>query len=207
MVITDCSMPGMDGLALTRLIRESPGGSVAILGLTANAWPEERARCLAGGMNECLFKPLQLAQLKILLNEVVKRLPGHGGEKNLLRQQVDYQKLEELSNYDDDLLRELLTLTLHSNRDDQRLARDLLELQDWPELAKCIHRISGAAQICGAQGVVAACRELEAACLLPEPPGSVILPLWSEANDALNEFNQALEGWLFDHGAAGSMIG
>lgn len=207
MVITDCSMPGMDGLALTRLIRESPGGSVAILGLTANAWPEERARCLAGGMNECLFKPLQLAQLKILLNEVVKRLPGHGGEKDLLRQQVDYQKLEELSNYDDDLLRELLTLTLHSNRDDQRLARDLLELQDWPELAKCIHRISGAAQICGAQGVVAACRELEAACLLPEPPGSVILPLWSEANDALNEFNQALEGWLFDHGAAGSMIG
>lgn len=61
-------MPVMDGHELTRRIRslEAERGLPAcqILGVTANAQAEERDRCLASGMNECLFKPIGLRTLK-----------------------------------------------------------------------------------------------------------------------------------------------
>ena len=61
-VITDCNMPLMNGYKLARAIRDEelarglqPG---LILGLTANAQPEEKDRCIEAGMDDCLFKPI-----------------------------------------------------------------------------------------------------------------------------------------------------
>ena len=195
MVITDCSMPGMDGLALTRLIRQQ-SQEVVILGLTANAWPEERTRCQAAGMNDCLFKPLQLPQLKSLLNAVMLNVPEWHSVARPLRALVNYEKLCELSQHNDEMLRELLSVTMQANLDDLKLAEDLLGLQDWQELAKCLHRISGAAQISGAGRVERACRSLEFVCGMDRPDEEKIIRLWKETEDAVRELNQAIDGWL-----------
>ena len=81
---------------------------------------------------------------------------------------MDYPKLEALSSFDEQMLGELLRVTVQTNNDDLRYAADLVELQDWPELAACMHRLSGAAKICGARRIERASRELEMACLCPE---------------------------------------
>ncbi len=206
LVITDCSMPGMDGLALTRLIRERQTRPTLIMGLTANAWPEERSRCQEAGMDDCLFKPLQLQQLQTMLAEAAQRLhpqplPAETGGDIALEALVNYDGLRALTQHDDSLMRELLSATLGSNRADLQAARERLEQEDWPELKKCIHRISGAVQIVGAQQAAECCINLERLCQQTPPEPMAIRLGWQATLLTLEALNQAIDGWLAAHPA------
>lgn len=60
-VLMDLNMPVLDGIEATKMIRfTSLGGPhVPIIGLTADASPEAAERCIAGGMDGCLTKPVE----------------------------------------------------------------------------------------------------------------------------------------------------
>ncbi len=66
LILMDMRMPQMDGLEATRRLR-AMGCEVPIVALTANAMTEDRARCLAQGMNDFLAKPISLARLRSCL--------------------------------------------------------------------------------------------------------------------------------------------
>jgi len=68
-VLMDVQMPIMDGLEATRRIRRLPNAEgVRIIGLTANALPADRERCLRAGMDECLTKPIDWTSLLCALS-------------------------------------------------------------------------------------------------------------------------------------------
>ena len=78
LVLMDVFMPGLDGLDATRAIRDlyreaglDPASGPPIIALTANAFAEDRERCLASGMNDYLAKPFDAEHLGALLRRWV----------------------------------------------------------------------------------------------------------------------------------------
>ena len=71
LLLTDCDMPNMDGYELTRRIRQeevSSGGPLPIIAITANAMEGAAAACFEAGINDYLFKPLEIGALQTMLS-------------------------------------------------------------------------------------------------------------------------------------------
>ena len=70
LILMDCQMPVMDGLAAARAIRsaEPAGTRIPIVALTGNAMPGDREACVAAGMDDYLAKPFSLTALKAMID-------------------------------------------------------------------------------------------------------------------------------------------
>ncbi len=192
LVITDCSMPVMDGHELTRRIRSLeverglPAGR--ILGVTANAQAEERTRCLASGMDECLFKPIGLRTLKTHLPLVHPQQPSpapcHSG--------FDLAELRHLTQDDEQLTRHLLEQLSISVGEDLAALRALATDAPDDAVRTLAHRIKGGAKMIRVRTVVKDCEAIEHAHALGLPTAEQRAQLQVSLQALLDEMREAL---------------
>ncbi|MGE8145588.1 transporter substrate-binding domain-containing protein [Pseudomonas frederiksbergensis] len=189
-VITDCNMPVMNGYELTRAIRDEEKASGAepcmILGFTANAQPEEKDRCLAEGMDDCLFKPISLKDLSARLALVQPgansvplgmKMPEREGD-------IDLSSLQQLTRGDRSAIQNLLGDLANSNEEDMLRLIKLFGEHDLSGLSDLAHRVKGGARIIKARSLIRCCEQLEAASMGPD---SVLL------TEAVDDLQQAME--------------
>ncbi|WP_176465166.1 transporter substrate-binding domain-containing protein [Pseudomonas sp. Irchel 3E20] len=193
-VITDCHMPQMDGYDLTRALRHeeqargrAPG---LIFGFTANAQAQEKIRCMEAGMDDCLFKPILLADLRVRLARVSVEAAVAEPEPEDAPE-IDLSSLEQYVGADRSLIEHLLDDLASSNRQDLLNLGTLYAARDLPGLRELAHRIKGGARIVKARRLMACCEQLEATATQDNPALALAVADLQQAMARLDRYLQA----------------
>ena len=171
-VLMDCQMPVLDGYETTRRIRSGAIAGVdprvPIVALTAYARPEDRARCLAAGMNGYVSKPIRGPELVGALHDAVAGrpaadVPPSGGATPVLDSVVLATARNLPGMRGSSLLPELIEL--YVAEEPIRLGRlaELMAARNGAELAQEAHGFAGNAASFGGIEVRQVALELESA--------------------------------------------
>ena len=75
-IFMDVQMPEMDGFEATTAIRQAEqetGGHIAIIAMTAHAMSGDRERCLKGGMDDYITKPISIKEVDRVLQQLAEK--------------------------------------------------------------------------------------------------------------------------------------
>jgi signal transduction histidine kinase/DNA-binding response OmpR family regulator/ligand-binding sensor domain-containing protein len=174
LVFMDCHMPEMDGFEATAEIRrfESATRRTPIIAMTASALPEDRARCLAVGMDDHLTKPLDRRELSAVLERWLRTARRDAGptmvealalpalsssplESEALR------NLHHLGGTNQSFLDELIDLFLQESVERLAGLREAAANSDMKAIHQIAHTQRGACFNFGARQMAELCEELE----------------------------------------------
>lgn len=174
LLLTDQSIPGMQGSELAKQVRSLGHREIVIIGITADIYAlDARHEFLAAGMNGVLIKPLSLMTLE---NELARYFNTQDiSEKSEEPDASQAYSFELFSN----LLKKspnhiVLILDEIKKVHDDTLAILKVESVDEATLASMIHKIKGGAQLLSAQRFIASCEALEISGSIPERVGALI---------------------------------
>jgi HPt (histidine-containing phosphotransfer) domain-containing protein len=182
----DVQMPEMDGMEATKAIRErqrDPGNfpnyksSLIIVAMTANAMTGDREKCLAGGMDDYLSKPVRpedvrkvierwgataaLPEPAALKTAITGALPLSPAENIDDLAPVDMERLLDFTNGNPDDLRELINLYLKQTGEQVAQLAAAVAADSAAEVRRLAHSCAGASATCGMGGIVPMLREME----------------------------------------------
>jgi two-component system, NarL family, sensor histidine kinase EvgS len=167
LMLTDQSMPGMQGSELAKQIRSLGNRDLIIIGVTADIYAlDSRHQFLSSGMNGVLIKPLSLSALE---NELMRYFDSHNSTNdkegeysfaafaNLIKDDPKQVivVLEEIERVHHEILSELFSSSRNTSLNEA-------QFQSW------VHKVKGGAQLLEASQLIGACIKLEAQGPLPE---------------------------------------
>ena len=167
-IFMDIQMPGMDGMEATRHIRALEQGKrrTPIIALTAHTITEQKAELLIAGMDDCISKPVNEAQLAHIINrwasltgkkEVIIPQEERSQHQNLpeppptrdLTGSVDIQLCLKLANNKPALARDMLSMLLGGLENEKQEIANALTNNNYAELEELVHRLYGSSCYCG----------------------------------------------------------
>jgi CheY-like chemotaxis protein len=196
-VLMDLEMPelgGFDATAQLRARERGTGRHVPVIALTAHAMKGDRERCLAGGMDGYVSKPIRAAELFTALEEVLgppappepKAEPASPADADVM----DFQAALEHVGGDPQLLREVAEVFLAESPAMLAAVGEAVAARDAARLKRAAHTLKGSA------GTFAAPVAFEAAFRLEQMGATNNLAQAVTAWDALRQAIDHLRGVL-----------
>ena len=161
-VLMDCHMPELDGFEATRELRAREGGGrrTPVIAMTAGVLDSDRERCLESGMDDFVAKPVDVGLLSATLDRWVAPAPAPEPPA------LDAARLDALRGVGPadgwGLLPVVAGAFLGAADGHLETLRSAGSADDRAALRQEAHALRGAAANLGVEGVVAACREIEA---------------------------------------------
>ncbi|TGE24355.1 response regulator [Hymenobacter aquaticus] len=159
-ILMDIQMPGMNGLEATARIRQHPDvvrARTPIIALTANAFLADNEKYLAAGMNDCLAKPFEAADL------VRKIVALHRTDARPSRPLFALDDLGRMARGNPAFVRRILDSFLTHTPQMVQDLQDAATAADWPRAAAVAHRIKPSLKLLMAQELLPFLATLEEA--------------------------------------------
>jgi CheY-like chemotaxis protein/HPt (histidine-containing phosphotransfer) domain-containing protein len=165
-VLMDVQMPVMDGFEATRRIRADPAlRETIVVAMTANAGVDDRARCLAAGMNDFVTKPVVPGLLADTVARCLGRQPAAPAAvvapAPAAPSLLDISILAASVGGDPERMRKYAFLFLDTAREGLVEIDVSLAAADLARAGAVAHRIKSSARTVGATSFGAVCEELE----------------------------------------------
>ena len=158
LILMDIQMPGMSGLEVTASIRQHPDprkARIPIIALTANAFENESNKYLAAGMDDCLTKPFDEAELLRKMTALVR--PGNGAPRSLF----DLSELYQMAHGQKEFVRSIVDSFLeHTPQVVTQLAA-ATAVADWAQVGALVHKIKPSLKVLHAHELTEVVRILE----------------------------------------------
>lgn len=171
LVLMDCHMPEMNGYDATVAIRnlaDPVKNVIPIVGITANAMPEDEKRCLQIGMSGYISKPVDIENFKIKLSPWINFAPGTHATENSgasasgnAAPPVNLENLIANSMGDESFVKEMIELFVSQGQEQIDALSHLCidgESEDWSETA---HALKGTAGSVGAEEMRILCAKAQ----------------------------------------------
>jgi two-component system, sensor histidine kinase and response regulator len=176
-ILMDCQMPEMNGYQATAAIRAQEGAErrTPIIAMTAGARREDRARCLAEGMDSYLAKPVSKDALLALVRSSIKVRPAlldpppaeavtvaRGAAMEITIDRTIFDELRTLGDDSgEDLVAEVTDTFVEDTEPLLVALRDAFELDDAYAVGRIAHSVKGGASQLGGRRLTASCGRLE----------------------------------------------
>ncbi|MBC6608404.1 PAS domain-containing protein [Hymenobacter sp. BT188] len=158
LILMDIQMPGMSGLEVTAQIRrhaDSVRARTPIIALTANAFHKANEKYLAAGMDDCLTKPFEEAELLEKMGALRQ------ASTQATRPLFDLSELYQMAHGQTKFVRSILDSFLENTPEVVTQLTAAAEASDWAQVAALVHKIKPSLKVLHAHDLLTPIQMLE----------------------------------------------